>query len=290
MSTLMPLIPHSKDLGDGVVIERYLPHLPRPKVGPFVFFDYLPQIQFEAGIGTDVRPHPHIGLSTLSYLFHGRMHHKDSLGYDIILAPGDVLLMSSGKGIVHSERTPQEDRLQPHSIHMVQFWLALPQSHEEMEPKVGHATQPDLPFWQVQEGLSARLAIGTALGQKAPVSSLLNPFLVDFEASTGGNYTLESDERESAFFLISGSLNVNGETFSEPAFVVLESDQTFDIKYPSGSRFLWLGGDPLDGHRIVWWNLVASRPELIEAAKERWRKGEFAMVAGDEEFIPLPES
>lgn len=290
MSEIKALIPQHKDLGDGVFIERYLPHLPRPKVGPFVFFDYLPQIQFAAGTGTDVRPHPHIGLSTLSYLFSGRMHHKDSLGYDLILSPGDVLLMTSGQGIVHSERTPQADRLHAHSIHMVQFWLALPQSHEEMEPQIGHATQKELPYWQVQAGLSARLAIGEALGQKAPVSSLLNPFLVDFEASTAGVYTLESDARESALFLISGALEVNGQRFSEPAFVVLESGQAFQINYPAGSRFLWLGGDPLDGHRIVWWNLVASRPELIEAAKERWRKGEFAMVAGDEEFIPLPEA
>jgi redox-sensitive bicupin YhaK (pirin superfamily) len=284
------LIPHSKDLGDGVVIKRYLPHKPRPKVGPFVFFDYLEEIQFSAGTGTDVRPHPHIGLSTLSYLFSGRMHHCDSLGYDIILEPGDVLLMTSGKGIVHSERTPESDRIAAHSIHMVQFWLALPQSHEQMEPCIGHATESILPQWESQKGLKVKLALGSAFSEKAPVSTHLNAFLVDFKSSESDSYILPTDSRESALFLVSGSLKIDQETFSGPAFVVLESNKEIEIEYAKDCHWLWLGGDPLDGERHIWWNLVASRPELIEAAKEKWRKGEFEMVIGDDEFIPLPEN
>ncbi|PIQ23590.1 hypothetical protein COW36_14085 [bacterium (Candidatus Blackallbacteria) CG17_big_fil_post_rev_8_21_14_2_50_48_46] len=289
-SALTPLSAHAKDLGGGVIIERYLPHLPRPKVGPFVFFDYLPRIEFAAGTGTDVRPHPHIGLSTLSYLFEGRMHHRDSLDYDLVLEPGDVLLMTSGKGIVHSERTPQADRTQPHRIHMVQFWLALPEQEEQVDPWVAHAVKADLPVWDIQAGLSARLAIGEALGNKAPVSCSLNPFLVDFEAQQAGAWTLKTDQRESSFFLVAGELKIGEASYSAPCFLVAEPEQSFEIRYSEQARWLWLGGDPLDSPRILWWNLVASKQELIDAAKEKWLKGEFEGVKGDSEFIPLPVS
>ncbi|MGV3522889.1 MAG: pirin family protein [Candidatus Sericytochromatia bacterium] len=279
----------SKDLGEGVHILRYLPHHAPQAVGPFVFFDYMPRLQFAAGTGSDVRPHPHIGLSTLSYLFDGRMHHRDSLGSDLILAPGDVLLMTSGRGIVHSERTPQADRAQSSSLHMVQFWLALPQAEEECEPAIGYATTAELPQWEIQAGLQARLAIGQWQEQQAPVSSHLAPLLLDLQASRAGSWQFENDTRELAVFVLSGELRSGEQAWPSASCVLLPSEALIQLNYTADSHFLIFGGQPLDGHRHIWWNLVSSDRERIEAAKQRWQKGEFPSVPGDDaEFIPLP--
>lgn len=288
--SIQALAPQYKDLGNDIISARYLPQDTQHPIGPFIFFDYLPTIELKAGTGIDVRPHPHIGLSTLSYLFAGRIHHRDSLGYDLILSPGDVLLMTSGRGIVHAERTPQTDRQQTHHMHMVQFWLALPQSHETMEPQLSYAPCRSLPFWTPQSGLHTRLAIGSAFEQEAPISGLLNPFLVDFEAFKSGDFRLDTDSRESGLFLVSGSIQINGNSFVAPALLILESRNKYTIGYQHQSRWLWFGGEPLDGPRIIWWNLVSSTAVRIEEAKEKWRKGLFEPVLGDPEFIPLPEN
>lgn len=288
--TLPRLLPgQTKHLGEGVNILRYLPHHAPQAVGPFVFFDYMPRLQFAAGTGSDVRPHPHIGLSTLSYLFDGRMHHRDSLGSDLILAPGDVLLMTSGHGIVHSERTPQADRAQASSLHMVQFWLALPREQEACDPSIGYATLSQLPQWELQPGLQARLAIGQWQDQQAPVSSHLHPLLLDVQASSAGTWQFENDQRELALFVLSGEVHSAEQRWPSASCVLLPSEAQIQLEYAADSHFLIFGGQPLDGHRHIWWNLVASDREQIEAAKRRWQQGEFPLVPGDDqEFIPLP--
>jgi redox-sensitive bicupin YhaK (pirin superfamily) len=288
MTAIYELKPHGKDLGDGVHIQRYLPNMEIRSVGPFVFFDYLPAIPFAAGKGSDVRPHPHIGLSTLSWVFNGQVHHRDSLGYDLVVTPGDVLLMTSGRGIVHSERTPQTYRTQAHELHMVQFWLALPQSHEKIEPSVQHARDAELPTLDLGVGVTAKLAIGEYNGTTAPVQTHLAPFMVDITTHQAGELNLGLEERERALFLFQGSVTLADQTFSGPHFLRL-SQESMTLNYAPDSRFLLLGGEPLDGPRHLWWNFVASSQELLEDAKQRWRDMAFGTVPGDDqEFIPLP--
>jgi redox-sensitive bicupin YhaK (pirin superfamily) len=280
---------HVKDIGDGIHIHRYLPHHEFQAIGPFIFFDHMPRLQFEAGRGADVRPHPHIGLSTLSYLLDGRMHHRDSLGCSVILAPGDVLLMTSGKGITHSERTPLADRQNTSQLHMLQFWLALPREHEEMDPAVAQATASQLPGSELQPGLHARVAIGEFNGLRSPVSTHGEPLLLDLRGDTAGSWQLNATDAELALFLLDGQLVVNGQSYSEPTLLRLPRSENIDIRYSAGSRFMLFGGQPMDGPRHLWWNLVASDQALIEAAKLRWKQGEFPLVPEDEEeFIPLP--
>ncbi len=284
------LNPHSKDLGEGMRIARYLPHHELQAIGPFIFFDHMPGLEFPVGKGADVRAHPHIGLSTLSYLLEGRMHHRDSSGCDVILSPGDVLLMTSGHGIAHSERTPAEDRHQPSRLQMLQFWLALPKSHEQMDPAVARATVSELPVSEIQAGLQGRLAIGSFVDMSSPVSSHLNPVLLDLSAETAGSWSFNSPAAELALFVLSGEVSLEDQTYTGPCLVALPRTEQQTISYQAGSRFVLFGGEPLDGRRHLWWNLVASDPALIEAAKLRWKQGEFPLVPGDnEEFIPLPE-
>lgn len=284
------LAPHSKDLGEGMRIARYLPHHELQAIGPFIFFDHMPGLEFPIGKGADVRAHPHIGLSTLSYLLEGRMHHRDSSGCDVILSPGDVLLMTSGHGITHSERTPAEDRHQPSRLQMLQFWLALPKSHEQMDPAVARATVSELPVSEIQAGLKGRLAIGSFGELNSPVSSHLNPVLLDLNAETAGSWNFTSPAAELALFVLSGEVSLEGQTYTGPCLVALPRTEQQTISYQADSRFVLFGGEPLDGRRHLWWNLVASDPALIEAAKLRWKQGEFPLVPGDsEEFIPLPE-
>lgn len=280
--------PIIKDLGEGMMIRRYLPQIEPQGIGPYIFFDYVPGNHFEAGHGVDVRPHPHIGLSTLSYFFEGRMQHRDSLGYNEILEPGDVLLMTSGKGIVHSERSPQADRRQARNLHMVQFWLALPEEHEEDEPSVSLARAAELPRFEIQPGLQAQLAIGSWQNQHSPVQSHLAPLLIDLQAHSAGNWQLDSSQADLGLFVIRGELKLGEQSYGPGQLVALPRQQQ-EVAYSSDCHFLVFGGQALDGHRIIWWNLVASRQELLEAAKTRWQNHGFPVVPGDEqEFIPLP--
>ena len=279
-----------KDLGPGAQITRYLPHMTYRAVGPFVFFDNATDLHFAAGTGMDVRPHPHIGLSTLSYLLKGQIHHRDSLGTDMILHPGNVLLMTSGEGIVHSERTPQALRDQAHDLQLLQFWLALPQAQEQMAPEVKHTAVENLPVLTPAEGLRGLLAVGHFAGQTSPITTYGDPLFVDLTASHDGHWALDTRQGEYALFVLSGQLHIAGQRFSAPAFVCLPQQAELAVDFTAGSQFFLLGGPALDGPRTLWWNLVASRPELIEAAKKRWRDGGFATVPGDDsEFIPLPE-
>lgn len=285
-----PVTPHAKEIGPGMWIQRYLPqpgqHL---SIGPFVFFDYVAGLEFEAGTGVDVRPHPHIGLSTLTYLLGGRMHHRDSEGHAVIIEPGDTLLMTSGSGIVHSERTPLADREAPHSLHQFQLWLALPKEFETEDPSVHYAPVKRLPTGELRPGLHARLAIGEFAGLSAPVKTHGEPILLDLRADTAGSWSFCSEGVELALFVVSGQIRFDGEVYQGPGLILLPQREAIELSYTESSRFLLLGGLALDGPRIVWWNLVASNPELIEAAKQRWRDRAFPTVPEDEEeFIPLP--
>ncbi|HEY9843826.1 MAG: pirin family protein [Candidatus Sericytochromatia bacterium] len=289
-SEVRTLAAQDKEISPGMRIQRYLPHPELPAIGHFVFFDHAADLAFTAGQGVDVRPHPHIGLSTLSYLLTGRMHHRDSAGNDVIIEPGDVLLMTSGHGIVHSERTPADDRLGPHKLHLLQLWLALPQAHEAEEPRVVHAVAGQLPVAELQPGLHARLALGEFAGLRSPVTTYGESLLLDLRADGSGIWCFSSADADLALFIVNGQVLVEQQAHSGPALVLLPRRESLELRYTAGSRFVLLGGQALDGPRIVWWNLVASRPELIDAAKERWVRREFPLVPGDEqEFIPLPE-
>lgn len=289
-SALRLIEPQAKEIGPGMWIQRFLPQPGQQlTIGPFVFFDYVPSLTFAAGTGVDVRPHPHIGLSTLTYLLAGRMHHRDSEGHDVVIAPGDILLMTSGRGIVHSERTPQADRASEHSLHQFQLWLALPKAHETEVPSVHYAPVADLPVAELRPGLHARLAIGELAGLRAPVQSHGAPVLLDLRADTQGRWSLNTAGVELALFLVSGQVRVGDRVLEQPGLMLLPQHETLELEYDAPSRFLILGGEPLDGPRIVWWNLVASDAALIEAAKQRWQQRQFPLVPGDEtEFIPLP--
>lgn len=288
MSEIQILEGKVKDLGE-MQIVRYLPQIGHKHIGPFVFFDHMPNVEFSAGQAMDVRPHPHIGLSTLSYLIEGSVHHRDSLGYDVILTPGDVLLMTSGNGIVHSERSPEADRARDRILHMFQFWLALPVAHEQDPPSVSHALAADLPTAELQPGLHARLALGEFGELRSPVRTHNAPILLDLNADSAGSWSFSRPGAETALYVLNGELSFGEQTVTGPNFVLLPPDAV-EIHYSAGSRFLIIGGEPLDGPRLIWWNLVASRRELIEEAKQRWLTGGFAKVPNDEvEFIPLPE-
>jgi hypothetical protein len=282
-----------KDLG-GFSVARLLPHHARRLVGPFIFFDHIGPADFAPGAGIDVRPHPHIGLSTVTYLFEGGLRHRDSLGTEIDIGPGAVNWMTAGRGIAHSERTPPELRAAGHRIHGIQSWVALPRADEAMAPAFDHhpaETLPSIAF----DGARRTLIAGTAFGAVSPVKFGHPTFYVDVEAQAGAKVYLPGDHAERALYVATGAVTMlDGERVGAGMMLVLadgggEAGFTAD----AASRVMLLGGAPMDGPRTVWWNLVASEQRLIEAAKADWAaqepEGRFGRVPGETEFIPLPD-
>lgn len=279
---------HSKDLGDGVKIKRLLPHA-HGAIGPYVFFDFMPDIHFKKGTGMDVRPHPHIGLSTLTYLLKGRNHHRDSLENSMIVDSGDVLLMTSGNGIVHSERSPEEDRIKDQFLHGYQFWLALPKEQEDIDPFIMFSKSENIPLIDLSDNLKGNLAIGEFNGNKSPVHSFLSPVLINISCENSGNLEFKTENRELAVFVEHGELDIEDKKITNHQLVVFKKNSDVKISYKEDTRFIIFGGESLDGHRHIWWNLVSSDQEKIEKAKIRWKKGDFPIVPNDPEFIPLPD-
>jgi redox-sensitive bicupin YhaK (pirin superfamily) len=261
-------------------------------VGPFVFFDQFGPVAFAPGRGIDVRPHPHIGLATVTYLFEGGIVHRDSLGYVQPIAPGDVNWMTAGRGIVHSERTDAEARKRPQRLQGIQIWVALPQRHEEAAPAFAHHPAATLPLIE-GEGKSIRVVAGTLFGKRSPVATLSELFYAAATLTPGAALPLDAEHTERAAYLLDGAVEIDGRTFAPGRFLVFAPGRPLTIRAPVGSgtpsRLLLLGGEPLDGPRHLWWNFVASRQERIEQAKEDWKQGRFAMVPGETEFIPLPD-
>ncbi|MCW3473806.1 pirin family protein [Limobrevibacterium gyesilva] len=280
--------PSTKDLGDGFRVRRALPSVKRRMVGPFVFLDHMGPVLMPAGQGLDVRPHPHIGLATVTYLTEGSILHRDTLGTTQPILPGEVNWMTAGRGIAHSERTDAPVRQSPHAIHGIQSWVALPRAFEETDPGFVHHAVADLPAVE-DRGVALRLIAGSMYGQRSPVKTFSETFYADVRLDAGGAVPLPTEHPERAAYLIDGALDIAGEVFEEHRLLVFRPGDAVTLRALRPSRVLLLGGEPMDGPRHVWWNFVSSSKDRIEAAKADWKAGRFGQVAGDAEFIPLPD-
>jgi len=279
------LAPVDNDLG-GFSVRRLLPASEHKSVGPFVFFDHLGPARFAPGMGIDVRPHPHIGLATVTYLFEGEILHRDSLGNVVPIRPQEINWMTAGRGIVHSERTPPTTRAAGHDLHALQLWVALPVEEEECEPAFFHYDNEDLPEAR-GDGWKARIMVGEAFGVDSPVRTWSPTLFVEINLTAGTSITLPDRVGERAVYLASGAAECCGNALPQHVMAVLDDATGIELTAEQNSRLVMIGGEPL-GRRSVWWNLVASRRELIETAKERWRQRLFPAVPGETEFIPLP--
>ncbi len=278
------------ELGPGFSVRRVLPSVKRRMVGPFIFFDHFgPMTVPPGGDGMEVRPHPHIGLATVTYLFDGGIFHRDSLGYAQAIRPGDVNWMTAGSGIAHSERTEPEMRRTGFSMHGIQTWVALPKSHEETAPSFEHVEVGRLPAWR-EDGTAFRLIVGSYGGHMAPTTHFSPIFYVAAEMQAAAKAVVSPDHAERALYVAEGSTAVGDRLLTVGDLAVLQSGQPVEIVAGAdGAKLMLLGGAPIDGPRHIWWNFVSSSKERIEKAKADWREGRFAKVPGDPEFIPLPE-
>jgi redox-sensitive bicupin YhaK (pirin superfamily) len=281
------IVPRVRDLG-GFEVRRALPHNKRQMVGPFIFFDHLGPVQFMAGKGLDVRPHPHIGLATVTYLFDGRILHRDSEGNVQEIAPGAMNLMTAGRGIVHSERTPPQVRASGHSVLGLQSWIALPIDQEEVAPSFQHFDADILPVVE-HGGMRARVIGGSAFGQTAPVDRLSDWFYVEVGLGAGASAPLDPDHEERAIYVLDGEVEIRDDRFEAPSLLVVRPGDRITVRAVQGSRMMFLGGAATQGPRYIWWNFVSSRKERIEQAKEDWKTGRFDPVPGETELIPLPD-
>jgi len=287
MQPYIALAPHVRDLG-GFTVRRLLPSAARRTVGPFVFFDHMGPADFAAGQGIDVRPHPHIGLATVTYLFEGAIEHRDSLGSVQRITAGDVNWMTAGRGIVHSERTPHDLRQSGGRMQGIQTWVALPKPMERCEPAFVHHPAATLPVIELP-GARMRLIAGAAFGQTSPVECASSMFYIAVEMEAGASFVLPDAYAERAVYPLSGEVSINQGQLEPGRMAVLNPAEPVTIQAGSAARLMLLGGEALDGDRFLWWNFVASERAAIEEAKERWRNGGFGAVPGETEFIPLPE-
>jgi len=283
------IVPRTTDLG-GFEIRRALPSAQRRMVGPFVFLDHMGPAEFRAGSGLDVRPHPHIGLATVTYLFDGEIQHRDSLGTFAAIRPGEVNWMTAGRGIVHSERTAAERRIAGDKLHGLQCWVALPADKEEIDPAFFHRDAVDLPL-ATDNGFTARVIAGSAFGKSSPVVTASETIFVDVMLEAGTTIPLDADYEERAIYIVDGEIEIAGDRFSAPKLLVFRPGDRITVRATQKAHIAVLGGASLDGPRHIWWNFVSSRKDRIEQAKEDWKAARFDIVPGDEiEFIPLPNS
>ncbi len=281
------IIPRARDLG-GFEVRRALPARERQMVGPFIFWDQMGPAVFDAGKGVNVRPHPHIGLATITYLFDGQIYHRDSLGSAQPINPGDVNWMSAGRGIVHSERTDPAWSQQARPLFGIQSWIALPNDKEEGAPAFVHLGQADLPLVE-GEGVRARIIAGEMFGQTSPLQTASPTIYADLAMELGARVTIPAEYVDRAVYVASGAVSVAGTRFGEGQLIVLHPGALVDMRAEEAARALVLGGEPMEGPRHIWWNFVSSSRERLEQAKEDWRQGRFDTVPGDaEDFIPLP--
>ena len=279
------LLAKEHDIG-GLFVKRILPNQDKRMVGPFIFFDQMGPSNFSAGQGINVRPHPHIGLSTLTYLFEGSILHRDSLGNHLEIYPGDVNWMTAGKGIVHSERETFEVRANNHAISGLQCWVVLPEEMAELEPSFNHTKKHELPHL-INEGVMMRLVIGEAYGLSSPVKSYSPMFYIDVAASQGSVIQRPHPTHETAIFIVSGEIKVGNDTYSEGEFVLL-SDENQELCVGQCGRFIMLGGEKFDVVPFIHWNFVSFNKSRIEQAKDDWINERFPKIPGDDkEFIPL---
>ena len=285
----MIVLPRVHDLGDGFEVRRALPSMHRRMVGPFIFCDQMGPITLTAGQGLDVRPHPHIGLATVTYLLKGEMMHRDSLGSVQVIRPGAVNWMTAGSGIVHSERTPTQTRATGGPLYGLQTWVALPREHEETAPAFFHHAAEDIPQAEA-EGVTIRVVAGTSDGMTSPVQTFTDMLYADVTLTDGARYRLTAEHIERAVYIIEGTLAVEGQTggFATGELVIFKPDVEIVLRAQGPVRIMLIGGEPLPEARHIYWNFVSSSKERIEQAKTDWRSDRFAHVPGETEFIPLP--
>jgi len=278
----------ARDLG-GFSVARVLPAgRERKLLGPFIFFDHIGPADFAPGEGIDVRPHPHIGLATVTYLFEGELVHRDSVGCVQTIVPGDVNWMTAGRGIVHSERTGEEERARESRLHGIQSWVALPRDAEEAEPEFHHHAAATLPAIE-RDGVAMRLIAGSAFGETSPVRVHSPLFYLDARMDAGATVDVPDDHPERAVYVATGSLGVAGALYEAGRMLVLAPGAAVTLAAGEPARVMLLGGERMDGDRHIWWNLVSSAEARIERAKADWKAGRFDPVPGETEFIPLPE-
>ena len=288
------IVPRARDLG-GFEVRRALPSEQRQMVGPFIFFDQMGPAEFLTGKGIDVRPHPHIGLGTVTYLMKGRIHHRDSLGTNSWIEPGAVNWMLAGQGITHSERQDGAIRDQPHDLFGLQTWLALPRAMEDDPAAFVHAPKSALPELE-GEGKHLRLILGSAYGETAPVPTGIEVFYADATLKAGAALPLPDDHEDRGVYILSGAVTVGGQEFEAGRMLVFRPGDRVSVRAgDQGARIMLLGGATMDGPRHIWWNFVASSRERIDAAREAWRAGDwmhgrFRLPPDDDsEFIPAPD-
>jgi len=278
-----------RELGDGFSVSRVLPQAHQRTVGPFVFFDYFGPAEFAPGKGINVRPHPHIGLATVTYLFEGSQVHRDSLGSVQEIVPGDVNWMTAGRGIVHSERTGPDVRARGHRMHGIQSWVGLPQANEQDPPHFQHVAKAHLPVLE-RDGVQLRVVTGKAYGMTSPVRVPMPIFYVDAQMKDGSTLALPDEYEERGAMVVGGVVEAGGARHEDGGMILFDKGERAEIKAVGDARVMLLGGAPLDGPRHVWWNFVSSSRERLEQAKADWKAMRFGTIPGDDrEFIPLPD-
>jgi len=287
-STIALMIsPEEHDLG-GFTVRRALPHVQKQMVGPWIFFDHFGPVTFAPGEGVDVRPHPHINLATVTYLFKGEMLHRDSLGNELIIKPGEINLMVAGRGIVHSERQRAEIKAHGHDLHGLQLWLALPEADEEIEPAFYHYDRSAIPHIEINS-VPVHVLIGNAYDVQSPVKAFADTLYIEASLKSGQSLELPEDVAEQGVYVVEGKLKREENTIDQFSMAVFQGGQRISVTAVTDTRLVIIGGDRLS-QRHIWWNFVSSRKARIEQAKLDWKSGVFPKVPGDEvEFIPLPE-
>ena len=287
MSVVTEIRGHEKDLGGGFRVNRLLPSLARQSVGPFVFFDHFGPVAVEPGANFDVRPHPHIGLATVTFLFAGAMMHRDSLGNSRRIEPGAINWMNAGRGIVHSERTPEDLRSQRYVTHGLQLWVALPRAAEESEPTFTHTPAAELPL--ITEGdTEIRVLVGEAFGRRSPVVTASPTVYVSLKMAAGASLTVPALANQLAAYSVDADFAVGDRTVGRGVLAVLDAERPTRLRALAATHVVLIGGDPPDGRRLMWWNFVSSRKERILEAASAWEAQAMGRVKGDAEFIPLP--
>ncbi|WP_294442637.1 pirin family protein [uncultured Sphingomonas sp.] len=283
----LTLLPATHDIG-GFKVHRTLPHRERTMVGPFLFFDQMGPAHLPPGQGIDVRPHPHINLATVTYLFDGAIGHRDSLGTEIVIRPGAVNLMTAGHGIVHSERSPGDERAAGPALSGIQTWLALPDGREEIDPAFEHVPAGDLPIVE-GAGVNARVIMGSLWGKSAPTTTYADTIYADIALAAGASVPIDADADERAIYLVEGDAVLEGVPLEPQKLYVLRPGIAATLRTTGGARAMLAGGDAFKTPRHVWWNFVSSSRERIEEARRAWMAREFPVVPGDEiEWIPIP--
>jgi redox-sensitive bicupin YhaK (pirin superfamily) len=272
----------------GLQLRRSLPQRARRTVGAWCFADHYGPVTMTDERSMDIGPHPHIGLHTVTWLFEGEMLHTDSLGSEQLIRPGQLNLMTAGRGIAHSERSDAELRKQREKLYGIQIWVALPKQHEETAPDFTHYEAGELPVIE-GEGKTVRVIAGSLFGKQSPVKTFSSLFYADVSLRKGAIVSLENQHEERAIYLLEGNVEIAGQPFESGRLLVFAPGDVISVKASSAARLLLFGGEPLDGPRHLWWNFVSSSRERIEQAKADWKAGRFAPVPGDTEFIPLPE-